>query len=70
VVDCAFQSERFYAALKGQAVPCQLVVLPYESHGYEAYESIMHTLYEQDAWLERYVKNAAPKSQDGNGAAH
>jgi len=64
------QSERFYAALKGHGVPCQLVVLPYESHGYEAYESIMQTLYEQDEWLERYVKQAAPRdaaSGNGNG---
>lgn len=45
------QSERMYAALKGQGAPCRLVILPHESHGYRAYESIMHTLYEMDAWL-------------------
>jgi hypothetical protein len=28
------QSERFYAALKGNGAPCRLVILPHESHGY------------------------------------
>jgi len=59
------QSERFYAALKGQGVPSKLVLLPYESHGYVAFESIMHTLYEQDVWLEQYVKNNKKNSDNG-----
>jgi len=33
----------------------RLVLLPHESHGYLAYESIMHTLYEQDQWIERWA---------------
>lgn len=49
------QSERFYQALKGHGATARLVLLPYESHGYRARESIMHTLYEQDQWLERYA---------------
>ena len=48
------QSERFYQALKGHGAPCRLVLLPHESHGYNARESVMHTLYEQDAWLSRF----------------
>jgi dipeptidyl aminopeptidase/acylaminoacyl peptidase len=32
-------------------------MLPNESHGYTAKESIMHMLWEQDEWLEAYVKN-------------
>lgn len=48
------QSERLYAALKGHGAPCRLVILPRESHGYRAYESIMHTLYEMDAWLQAH----------------
>lgn len=39
------QSERFYAALKGHGATTRLVILPHESHGYQARESIMHTLY-------------------------
>ena len=65
----ARQSERFYGALKGQGVACKLVILPHESHGYVAYESIMHTLYEQDAWLERYVKNRPSTGGNGNGSS-
>jgi len=34
-----------------------LVMLPKESHGYRAKESILHLLWEQDTWLETYVKN-------------
>lgn len=49
------QSERFYAALKGHGSPCRLVLLPHEGHGYRARESILHSLYETDQWLERYA---------------
>ena len=49
------QSERFYAALKGHGAPSRLVLLPHEGHGYRARESVLHALYEQDAWLTRWV---------------
>jgi len=51
------QSERYFNALKGLGAPARLVMLPKESHGYAAKESIMHMLWEQDQWLEKYVKN-------------
>lgn len=51
------QSERYYNALKGHGATARLVFLPNESHGYAAEESILHTLYEMDTWLEKYVKN-------------
>ena len=51
------QSERYFNALKGLGATARLVVLPKESHGYKAKESIMHMLWEQDQWLEKYVKN-------------
>ncbi|WP_019038477.1 S9 family peptidase [Psychroflexus tropicus] len=51
------QSERYFNALKGLGAPARLVMLPKESHGYAAKESIMHMLWEQDEWLEKYVKN-------------
>ncbi len=51
------QSERFYNALKGHGATTRYVVLPAESHGYGAKESIMHMLWEMDQWLEKYVKN-------------
>jgi dipeptidyl aminopeptidase/acylaminoacyl peptidase len=54
------QSERMYAAIKGLGGTSRLVMLPNESHGYRARESILHMLYESNAWLEQYVKNAKP----------
>lgn len=51
------QSERYFNALKGLGGPARLVMLPKESHGYRAKESIMHVLWEQDQWLEEHVKN-------------
>jgi dipeptidyl aminopeptidase/acylaminoacyl peptidase len=50
------QSERYYNALKGHGATTRLVFLPHESHGYAAKESILHTLYEQHQWLEKWVK--------------
>ena len=51
------QSERYYNALKGHGAITRLVFLPHESHGYSARESVLHTLYEQHEWLEKWVKN-------------
>jgi len=51
------QSERYFNALKGLGATARLVILPKESHGYSARESILHMLWEQDQWLEKYVKN-------------
>jgi dipeptidyl aminopeptidase/acylaminoacyl peptidase len=51
------QSERYFNALKGLGATTRLVILPKESHGYRAKESILHLLWEQDQWLDKYVKN-------------
>lgn len=51
------QSERYFNALKGLGATVRLVMFPKESHGYRAKESILHMLWEQDQWLEKYVKN-------------
>lgn len=50
------QTERYYQALKGLGAPVRYVVLPKESHGYAAKESVLHVLWEQDQWLEKYLK--------------
>lgn len=55
------QSERFYHALKGLGATTRLVMLPLESHGYRARESIHHMLWETSRWLESYVKTGEPK---------
>jgi dipeptidyl aminopeptidase/acylaminoacyl peptidase len=51
------QSERYFQALKSFGAPVRLVILPMESHGYAARENVLHLLWEQDQWLEKYVKN-------------
>ncbi|KAB8314227.1 S9 family peptidase [Tolypothrix campylonemoides VB511288] len=53
------QSERLFAAIKGLGGTARLVMLPNESHGYRARESILHMLAETDAWLERHVRGEA-----------
>ena len=50
------QSERMYNAIKGHGGTARFVLLPYESHGYRGRESVLHTLWEMDNWLEKYVK--------------
>jgi dipeptidyl aminopeptidase/acylaminoacyl peptidase len=50
------QSIRYFNALKGLGATVRLVMLPKESHGYRAKESVLHMLWEQDQWLEKYLK--------------
>jgi dipeptidyl aminopeptidase/acylaminoacyl peptidase len=52
------QSERFYAALKGHGATTRLAMLPHESHGYRARESLLHMLWEMETWLDAHVKGA------------
>ncbi len=56
------QSERYFNALKGLGAQVRLVILPKESHGYRAKESILHVLWEQNQWLDKYVKNNETKN--------
>jgi dipeptidyl aminopeptidase/acylaminoacyl peptidase len=56
------QSERYFNAFKGLGATVRLVMLPKESHGYRAKESIMPMLWEQDQWLDKYVKNKKPSN--------
>jgi dipeptidyl aminopeptidase/acylaminoacyl peptidase len=51
------QTERYFQALKGLGAPARMVILPKESHGYAARENILHILWEQDQFLEKYLKN-------------
>jgi len=50
------QSERLFAALKGFGATARLVMLPHESHGYAARESILHVLAEMFEWFDVHVK--------------
>lgn len=50
------QTERYFQALKNLGAPVRMVILPKESHGYAAKENIMHLLWEQEQFLEKYLK--------------
>jgi len=50
------QSERYYNAIKGHGGTSRYIVLPYEAHGYRGKENLLHMLWEQHQWLEKYVK--------------
>lgn len=63
----SLQSDRFFNALKGHGALCRLVILPFESHGYAARESIMHVLWETDRWLQKYcVSNNVNEDLDSS----
>lgn len=50
------QTERYFQALKGLGAPARMVILPKEQHSYVARENILHLLWEQDRFLEKYLK--------------
>lgn len=50
------QSQRFYHAIKGHGATARLVMLPHESHGYRARESVLHVLAEMFDWFDKHVK--------------
>jgi dipeptidyl aminopeptidase/acylaminoacyl peptidase len=62
------QSERLYNAIKGHGGTVRFVLLPYESHGYAAKENILHMLWEQNQWLDKWVKHA-DQNKPGEGKA-
>lgn len=62
------QSERLFAAISGNGGTARLVMLPLESHGYSAKESVEHTLYEMLEWFDKHVKNAKPRPANQSAA--
>ena len=54
------QSQRLFKAIKGNGGKARLVMLPHESHGYRARESVLHTLAEMIDWFDRYLKDPGP----------
>ena len=52
------QSERLYAAIRGNGGTVRLVMLPAEAHGYRGKETMEHVLYEEAAWFDKYLKSA------------
>ncbi|HWG33612.1 MAG TPA: prolyl oligopeptidase family serine peptidase [Gemmatimonadaceae bacterium] len=56
------QSERMFAAIKGNGGTVRYVQLPLEPHGYTSRESLRHVMWETVTWLDRYVKNPTEKT--------
>ncbi len=54
------QSQKLFEAISGTGGTARLVMLPYESHGYQARESVEEVLAQQVAWFNRYVKEMPP----------
>ena len=50
------QSKRMFQAIKGNGGTARLVMLPNESHGYRAEESVLHVLAEMIDWFDLHVK--------------
>jgi dipeptidyl aminopeptidase/acylaminoacyl peptidase len=63
------QSERMYAALKGNGATVRYVVLPFEAHGYRGRETSLHVLAEMVNWMDRYVKHAPPRTDAQRSAS-
>jgi dipeptidyl aminopeptidase/acylaminoacyl peptidase len=55
------QSERLFMALKGHGATARYVTLPAEAHGYQARESVLHTVAEMLNWADKHAKNAAAR---------
>lgn len=56
------QTERMYAALQGLGKRAKMVLLPYERHAYDALESVLHVVAEQDEFLYKFVHNYSSSS--------
>ncbi|MBN8645608.1 MAG: S9 family peptidase [Planctomycetes bacterium] len=63
------QSERLFAAIKGNGGTARLVLLPFEDHGYSAKESVFQVQAEMTEWLDKYVKNAPPREPSSDASS-
>lgn len=63
------QSEKLFEAVRGVGGTTRLVMLPFESHGYQARESNEHVMAETLDWFDRHVKNAAPRAAKSDKTA-
>lgn len=60
------QSERYFQALRGQKKFVRYVELPLDGHRYLIRENVLHTLYEVNLWLDKYVKNCADTTPESD----
>jgi dipeptidyl aminopeptidase/acylaminoacyl peptidase len=55
------QSERLFQAIKGNGGTARLVLLPFESHGYRARESVLDVLAEMFEWAKKHGTRETPE---------
>jgi dipeptidyl aminopeptidase/acylaminoacyl peptidase len=63
------QSERLFQAIQATGGTARLVVLPHESHGYIARESVLHVLAEQFSWLDRWLGGGKDNTEQAGNEA-
>lgn len=61
------QSQRLYQAIQGNGGIARLVMLPHESHGYAARESVLHAQVEMIEWMNRHVRNGPVPDEPTQG---
>jgi dipeptidyl aminopeptidase/acylaminoacyl peptidase len=57
------QSERMYAAIRGNGGTVRLVMLPNEAHAYRGRETMEHVLYEEISWFDKFLKPSAASAK-------
>jgi dipeptidyl aminopeptidase/acylaminoacyl peptidase len=60
-------SERLYAAVRGNGGTVRLVFLPLEAHGYAARETIETVLNEEITWLDKHLKGVGMDANTSSG---
>jgi dipeptidyl aminopeptidase/acylaminoacyl peptidase len=58
-----------FEAMKGLGGRARMVILPHESHGYRARESVLHVMWEMQEWLDKHVKQAPGRKASASEAA-
>jgi dipeptidyl aminopeptidase/acylaminoacyl peptidase len=58
------QTRRLFHALQGLGGTARMVILPHESHAYQARESVLHLLYESFRWFDLHVKHSQATIHD------
>jgi dipeptidyl aminopeptidase/acylaminoacyl peptidase len=61
------QTKRLFHAIKGNGGKARIVMLPHESHTYQARESVGHTLAEMVNWFDKHVKGEPDETGTGSG---
>ena len=62
------QTRQLYRAVKGNGGKARIVMLPYESHTYQARESVGHVLREMVKWFDKHVKGDPDNPEEPGGS--